>query len=113
MGDFNDEPFPSLVRRALSTRQRAKVTSAREEPLSWNLMWPIVGAPDGSFYFDNQPDMLDQFIEQEHGHRRRPDQGRPSRRANPQTAGHGQHWCQPQASPVRRNGQAGQSERIL
>jgi hypothetical protein len=62
MGDFNDEPFPSLVRRALSTRQRAKVTSAREEPLSWNLMWPIVGAPDGSFYFDNQPDMLDQFI---------------------------------------------------
>ena len=62
MGDFNDEPFPSLVRRALSTRQRAKVTSAREEPLSWNLMWPIVGAPDGSFYFDNQPNHLDQFM---------------------------------------------------
>ncbi|HVD54348.1 MAG TPA: endonuclease/exonuclease/phosphatase family protein [Propionibacteriaceae bacterium] len=63
MGDFNDEPFDtSLVRHALSTRQRAKVTSAREEPLLWNLMWPIAGAPDGSFYFDNQPNMLDQFL---------------------------------------------------
>jgi hypothetical protein len=63
MGDFNDEPFdPSLVRHALSTRQRAKVTSAREEPLLWNLMWPITGLPDGSFYFDNQPNMLDQFL---------------------------------------------------
>jgi predicted extracellular nuclease len=63
MGDFNDEPFDtSLVRHALSTRQRAKVTSAREEPLLWNLMWPIAGLPDGSFYFDNQPNMLDQFL---------------------------------------------------
>jgi hypothetical protein len=63
MGDFNDEPFDtSLVRHALSTRQRAKVTSAREEPLLWNLMWPIVGAPDGSFYFDIQPNMLDQLL---------------------------------------------------
>jgi endonuclease/exonuclease/phosphatase family metal-dependent hydrolase len=63
MGDFNDEPFdPSLVRHALSIRQRAKVTSARTEPLLWNLMWPIVGLPDGSFYFDNQPNMLDQFL---------------------------------------------------
>jgi hypothetical protein len=25
-------------------------------------MWPIVGSPDGSFYFDNQPNMLDQFL---------------------------------------------------
>jgi predicted extracellular nuclease len=63
MGDFNDEPFDaSLVRHALSTRQRAKVTSAREEPRLWNLMWPVVGTPDGSFYFDNQPNMLDQFL---------------------------------------------------
>jgi hypothetical protein len=63
MGDFNDEPFdPSLVRHALSTRQRAKVTSARLEPLLLNLMWPIAGLPDGSFYFDNQPNMLDQFL---------------------------------------------------
>jgi endonuclease/exonuclease/phosphatase family metal-dependent hydrolase len=63
MGDFNDEPFdPSLVRHALSTRQRVKVTSARLEPLLWNLMWPTTGEPDGSFYFDNQPNMLDQFL---------------------------------------------------
>jgi hypothetical protein len=25
-------------------------------------MWPIAGEPDGSFYFDNQPNMLDQFL---------------------------------------------------
>jgi hypothetical protein len=25
-------------------------------------MWPIIGAPDGSFYFDNQPNRLDQFL---------------------------------------------------
>lgn len=25
-------------------------------------MWPIAGLPDGSFYFDNQPNMLDQFL---------------------------------------------------
>jgi hypothetical protein len=25
-------------------------------------MWPIVGSPDGSFYVDNQPNMLDQFL---------------------------------------------------
>jgi len=63
MGDFNDEPFDdSLVRHALSTRQRAKVMSARERPLLWNLMWPVAGAPDGSFWFDNQPNVLDQFL---------------------------------------------------
>ena len=63
MGDFNDEPFDdSLVRHALSTRQQAKVMSARENPLLWNLMWPVAGAPDGSFWFDNQPNVLDQFL---------------------------------------------------
>ena len=25
-------------------------------------MWSIAGPPDGSFYFDNQPNMLDQFL---------------------------------------------------
>jgi hypothetical protein len=49
MRDFNDEPFdPSLVPHALSTRQRAKVTSARENPLLWNLMWSIAGLPDAA-----------------------------------------------------------------
>jgi hypothetical protein len=50
---------------------------------------------------------------QEHGHRRRPDQSGPSNGADPQTADHGQSRCLSQANPIRRNGQAGQSERIL
>lgn len=63
LGDFNDEPFdPSLVLHALSTRQRAKVTGSRERPLLWNLMWPTAGIPDGTFYFDNQPNVLDQVL---------------------------------------------------
>jgi Endonuclease/Exonuclease/phosphatase family len=61
--NFNDEPFDtSLVRHALSTRQQRKVTSADSQPLLWNLMWPAMGGPEGSFYFDNQPNMLDQFL---------------------------------------------------
>jgi predicted extracellular nuclease len=63
MGDFNDEPFdPSLTRHALSTRQQRKVTSADSQPLLWNLMWPVMGTPEGSFYFDNQPNVLDQIL---------------------------------------------------
>lgn len=63
MGDFNDEPFDiSLVRHALSTRQKTKVTSASKNPLLWNLMWPAAGVPDGTFYFDSQPNVLDQFL---------------------------------------------------
>ena len=50
----------SLVRHAVSARHQAKVTPARQEPLLWNLMWPIAGALDGGV--DNQPDMLDQFM---------------------------------------------------
>jgi hypothetical protein len=66
MGDFSDEPFgTSLALQALSTRRRAKVTSARQEPL----MWPIAGAPDGSFYSYNQPNLPDQ-VSARHGHRR-------------------------------------------
>ena len=52
----------SLVRHAVSARHRAKVTPARQDPPLWNLMWPIVGLPAGSFYFDNHPNMLDQFL---------------------------------------------------
>jgi Endonuclease/Exonuclease/phosphatase family len=62
MGDFNDEPFDtSLVLHALSTRQRQRVVGA-DTPRFWNLSWPIAGIPDGSFYFDNQPNVLDQFL---------------------------------------------------
>jgi hypothetical protein len=60
MGDFNDEPFDtSLTLHALSTRQQRKVTSADSQPLLWNLTWPVMGTPEGSFYFESQPNMLD------------------------------------------------------
>ena len=66
MGDSTDEPFDTTLlgstRAAPSTRQRAKVTNARENTLLWNLMWPDAGLPDGSFYFDKQPNMLNQFL---------------------------------------------------
>lgn len=62
MGDFNDEPAdPSLVQYALSTRQRAKVAGG-DSPRLWNLMWETLGARGGSFYFENFPYMLDQFL---------------------------------------------------
>lgn len=67
MGDFNDEPFDtSLVTHAGSTRQADKVVNARTA-LLWNLMWPAMGTghrnhPDGTFYFDNEPNQLDQFL---------------------------------------------------
>ncbi len=63
MGDFNDEPFDaSLVIHAGSTRQRIKVVQGDGEAL-WNLMWPAaLGVPDGTFYYENQPNVLDQFL---------------------------------------------------
>jgi len=62
MGDFNDEPFDtSLVLHALSTRQRRRVVEA-DMPRFWNLMWPPAGIPDGTFYFNNEPNQLDQFL---------------------------------------------------
>jgi Predicted extracellular nuclease len=62
MGDFNDEPHDaSLVRHALSTRQRTKVLSGTT-PRLWNLMWPLHGAGLGTFYFDNYANILDQFL---------------------------------------------------
>ena len=62
MGDFNDEPPDrSLVDYALSARSRAKVINA-DTPRFHNLMWPHMGAGLGSFYFDNFPNVLDQFL---------------------------------------------------
>jgi predicted extracellular nuclease len=63
MGDFNDEPFdPSLVIHAVSTRQRERVVEA-DKPRFWNLTWPVIGdPPDGTFYFNNEPNALDQFL---------------------------------------------------
>lgn len=62
MGDFNDEPFDtSLVTHALSTRQARRVINA-DTPRFWNLMWPRAGIPEGTFYFQNEPNLLDQFL---------------------------------------------------
>jgi hypothetical protein len=47
---------------ALRSRQRARVLMLVEESLLWNLIWPIADAPDGNFYFDDQPNMLNQFL---------------------------------------------------
>ena len=65
MGDFNDEPFNlSLTRHALSTRQRTKVVRGTS-PRFLNLMWPRVGSGDGTFYFNNFANVLDQFLANE------------------------------------------------
>ncbi|MCP4362375.1 MAG: endonuclease/exonuclease/phosphatase [Chloroflexi bacterium] len=62
LGDFNDEPFnTALVDYALSTRSRTKVTNARS-PRLFNLMWPLMGQSIGSHYYNNFPNMLDQFL---------------------------------------------------
>ncbi len=62
MGDFNDEPFDSsLVNHALSTRERTKVMNGTS-PRLWNLMWPLMGTRPASYYFSNDPNMLDQFL---------------------------------------------------
>jgi len=62
MGDFNDEPSDSsVVRHALSTRRRERVVRAIS-PRLWNLMWPSMGAGEGTFYFNNSPNVLDQYL---------------------------------------------------
>jgi endonuclease/exonuclease/phosphatase family metal-dependent hydrolase len=62
MGDFNDEPFSrSLTEYALSTIQAAKVLNARSARF-YNLMWPVHGQRLGTHYFDNFPNLLDQFL---------------------------------------------------
>lgn len=62
MGDFNDEPFDdSLVRHALSVRQDARVRAGRN-PYLLNLTWEVLGERAGTFYFDNEPNVLDQFL---------------------------------------------------
>jgi predicted extracellular nuclease len=69
VGDFNDEPFDtSLVTHALSIRQRQRVLNART-PTLWNLTWRLAGGgsaptgqPDGTFYYNNEPNLLDQIL---------------------------------------------------
>jgi predicted extracellular nuclease len=61
MGDFNDEPFDlSLVQYALSTtRQRATV--GYQSP-AMELDVGVDGPREGTFYFENFSNFLDQFL---------------------------------------------------
>lgn len=63
MGDFNDEPWDSsLVRHALSTRQRQRAVNARRQPLLFNVTWQAADRPQGTLYFDNVAYLVDQFL---------------------------------------------------
>ncbi|MDN5867638.1 MAG: hypothetical protein L0H55_09605 [Candidatus Nitrosocosmicus sp.] len=62
MGDFNDEPFSrSITDYALSTGSLLKVKLA-QNPRFYNLMWSLMTNSVGSFYFNNTPNLLDQFM---------------------------------------------------
>jgi hypothetical protein len=62
MGDFNDEPSNrSLTDYALGERLRARVARAKSAKFL-NLMWPIMGQGIGTHYYDNSPNVLDQFL---------------------------------------------------
>lgn len=62
MGDFNDECFNrSLTDYALSTRSPVRTRNAKN-PRLYNLMWPVNGSGTGTFYFNNFPNVLDQFL---------------------------------------------------
>jgi endonuclease/exonuclease/phosphatase family metal-dependent hydrolase len=63
MGDFNDEPFNrSVTDYALATTSMLKVKLSKEAPRLYNLMWPIMAKGVGTFYFNNFPNFLDQFM---------------------------------------------------
>ncbi len=62
MGDFNDEPFDTaLVEYALSLRNPKKILSGRN-PYFLNLMWPLMGKGEGTYFFNEAPNFFDQFL---------------------------------------------------
>lgn len=63
MGDFNDEPFDrSVIKHALALSHSLKIKFSRDKPWLYNLMYPLVGKGIGTFYFNNFPNLLDQFM---------------------------------------------------
>jgi hypothetical protein len=61
MGDFNDEPFNrSVAEYALSGNSLKKILNS-QVPRFYNLMWKFAGQGIGTFYYDNFPNVLDQF----------------------------------------------------
>ncbi len=62
MGDFNDEPFDrSITNYAMASREPRKVMNSRSVPYFHNLMWELAGERLATYYFGNQPNVLDQF----------------------------------------------------
>ena len=62
MGDFNDQPHSkSLTDYALSTMCRNKVIYGRN-PYLYNLMWQLLGLRKGSYVYNSESIMLDQFL---------------------------------------------------
>ena len=62
LGDYNDEPHNlSITQYALSERSRTKVVRGSNSYF-YNLMWDIIGDGNGSFFFNNAPNMLDQIL---------------------------------------------------
>lgn len=64
MGDFNDEPFNrSMTQYLLSSRSKQKVKfSSNDKPRLFNLMWNRMGEEYESYYYNNNPLMVDQFL---------------------------------------------------
>ncbi|MDX1918446.1 MAG: hypothetical protein SFT81_04835 [Candidatus Caenarcaniphilales bacterium] len=63
MGDFNDEPFNrSLTDYALAGNSLTKVLNSESAPRLYNLMWKFLGEGIGTLYFQNFPNVLDQFL---------------------------------------------------
>ena len=62
MGDFNDECFNrSMVEYALSTNSEMKVKYSNI-PRLYNMMWSTHNAGIGSYYYNNFPLTIDQFL---------------------------------------------------
>lgn len=62
MGDFNDNPFDrSLMSYALGCSGIERVKRAKTNRLL-NLMWPAMGQSKGSFYYNGEPLLFDQFL---------------------------------------------------
>lgn len=63
MGDFNDNPYDrSLMDYALSTQCEDKVKAATTAPRLYNLMWNLQSQGLGTYYYDANWNMLDQFM---------------------------------------------------
>ncbi len=62
MGDFNDEPFNrSVSDYAQSTHSKPKVLNSRNIRML-NLMYPLMGRGQGTFFYQNFPYIFDQFM---------------------------------------------------